>query len=464
MRRGSIVVGICVLVASVGLSGSGIAAVSSGVAPTVGGFAPLWGLPGSVVTIHGSGFTSATAVRFFGVRATFTVDSDTQITARVPGSATTGRIKVTTPMGVGASVKGFDVLVAGPGWTQFRYDGSNSGYNPTETILSPGTVPALQVAWSRWMGSEVFATPAVADGVVYAASSAGQLSAFDARSGRPLWSASVGASIWSSPAVADGIVCVVAVRENKVYAFDAMSGSLLWATPGDPGFPSDSSPAIANGVVYVGLGDHYLHAYNARTGAELWRLVMPGGIDSSPAVVAGVVYVGAYQGVYAVDARAGTVRWLADVDYPFSNSAPAVTNGTVYISDDNGNLYALDAATGVLRWSRQTGSNLNSVAVANGVVYVGDYWGEVEARDGTTGALLWSQVTGRVYSSPTVANGVVYVGTEEPSTLAAFNAADGTPLWSTSTGHSGNTSSPVVTDGTVYIGAPNFRLYAYRLP
>ena len=77
--------------------------------PTISSFTPSSGWPGSSVTISGSAFTGATSVTFNGAAATFTVNSDSQITATVPPTATTGPISVTTPSGTGASPASFSV-------------------------------------------------------------------------------------------------------------------------------------------------------------------------------------------------------------------------------------------------------------------------------------------------------------------------------------------------------------------
>ena len=79
--------------------------------PSISGFVPASGGPGTSVTLSGSGFTNATNVRFNGTPATFSVASDTQITATVPSGATSGPISVTGPGGTGTSAAGFSVTV-----------------------------------------------------------------------------------------------------------------------------------------------------------------------------------------------------------------------------------------------------------------------------------------------------------------------------------------------------------------
>ena len=71
--------------------------------PAISGFTPSPVCTGQNVTITGTNFTGATAVRFNGVNATsYTVNSETQITAVVP-VATTGPITVITPGGTATS-------------------------------------------------------------------------------------------------------------------------------------------------------------------------------------------------------------------------------------------------------------------------------------------------------------------------------------------------------------------------
>ncbi len=79
------------------------------VTPQITSFAPPSGPVGTPVTITGNSLTQATKVTFGGVAATFTVNSNTQVTATVPTSAITGKIGIATPGGSAASATNFTV-------------------------------------------------------------------------------------------------------------------------------------------------------------------------------------------------------------------------------------------------------------------------------------------------------------------------------------------------------------------
>ena len=122
------------------------------------------------------------------------------------------------------------------------------------------------------------------------------------------WSYATGGPVYSSPAVANGVVYVGS--GDDLYALNASTGALLWSyTTGGGVF---SSPAVANGVVYVGSNDPNFFAVNffalnASTGAELWSYPIENyGVSSSPAVVKGVVYVGSeFSYIYAFGLNKG---------------------------------------------------------------------------------------------------------------------------------------------------------------
>src|ERR1035437_4035088 len=87
-------------------------------------------------------------------------------------------------------------------------------------------------------------------------------------------------------------------------ALKTSTGALVWKYTTNGGIIF-SSPAVANGVVYIGSEDGNLYALNASTGVPLWQYTTGNAIYSSPAVANGVVYVGSHDGnLYAFD-RAG---------------------------------------------------------------------------------------------------------------------------------------------------------------
>jgi outer membrane protein assembly factor BamB len=256
----------------------------------------------------------------------------------------------------------------------------------------------------------------------------------------------------------------------------------------------DSSPAVANGVVYVGSYDGKLYAYavgcasGGGTCTPLWTATTGGAIDSSPAVANGVVYVGSMDHklyAYAVGCASGggtcTPLWTATTG-SWIFSAPAVANGVVYVGGYDGKLYAyaVGCASGggtcTPLWTAATGNWIDSSpAVANGVVYVGSMDHKLYAyavgcaSGGGTCTPLWTATTGgMVYSSPAVANGVVYVGSGDGKLYAyAVGCAGGggtcTPLW-TATAGAGIDSSPAVVNGVVYVGSWDDKFYAFGLP
>jgi mono/diheme cytochrome c family protein len=77
--------------------------------PSISGFSPVKGKPGTRVTIKGTDFTGAKAVKVGKLKAVFKVVSAKKIVATVPPKAKTGTIKVTTAAGTGTSPKAFKV-------------------------------------------------------------------------------------------------------------------------------------------------------------------------------------------------------------------------------------------------------------------------------------------------------------------------------------------------------------------
>lgn len=249
----------------------------------------------------------------------------------------------------------------------------------------------------------IMSSPTIAQDILYFTSDGGSLYAVNAKSGEQVWAvhfANNGVS--SSPAVVNGVVYVGAaahdpfhvVETNGVYAFKASNGSPIWNYTGIGSVIS--SPSISKGVVYVGSFDSNVYALNASNGDKIWNFTTSvpltnesgiiiqrntgGPVESSPAVADGIVYVGSYDhNVYALNATNGNKLW----NYATGNivrSSPAVAGDVVYLGSEDNNIYALNATNGSLIWNYATlGGVTSSPAVANEVVYVGSSDGKIYA-------------------------------------------------------------------------------------
>ena len=107
--------------------------VTKAAAPKATGFAPTSGPVGTTVVITGTGFTGATSVQFAGKEAQYTVNSATQITATVPTSTLTGKIRIATPTGAVQSATSFTVTEA--------LAPTTTGFSPTSGV--PGTTVVI---------------------------------------------------------------------------------------------------------------------------------------------------------------------------------------------------------------------------------------------------------------------------------------------------------------------------------
>jgi len=198
-------------------------------------------------------------------------------------------------------------------------------------------------------------------------------------------------------------------------------GTLKWIF--STGAPIHSSPAVADGTIYIGSQDFKLYALDADTGDKRWEYQTGSWVESSPAIVNGVVYFGSNDGrLYALDTHSSEKIWDFQTEYPVRCS-PAVANGVVYFGSDDYYLYALDAVEGTKLWDYNTGSPaVSSPAVANGIVYTGSGTGYSYALNSLNGQRrLRFRTHYAVYSSPAVSDGTVYFAT----TNGFLHAVDG---------------------------------------
>jgi outer membrane protein assembly factor BamB len=124
------------------------------------------------------------------------------------------------------------------------------------------------------------------------------MAALDGQTGAVLWKTlltNIYGMIQSSPAVANGVV-YIATGDSKIFALNATSGAVQWTYIDPVGTPFIVAPAVANGVLYTGSVYGQFLALDAKTGKVLWSYEPQGEVDCSPVVVNGTLYIGANDG------------------------------------------------------------------------------------------------------------------------------------------------------------------------
>ena len=211
----------------------------------------------------------------------------------------------------------------------------------------------------------------------------------------------------------------------------------------DPNQPTESTPII----VSAGLSG-IVRAYSIK-GRQRWSFFASATISAAVLIdtTTDLFYVADGNGrVFA----AALLNGIRDARFNFQAAAPIAASPalgrddaavpSMYVADQNGTLYALDRATGAVRWTFQAeGPVTSSPAVAIGgandiIVVAADILGTVAGS-----------------STPVPIGGRVYAIRDDGTA--------GTELWSFDTGFSIGASSPAINiDGTVYIGRSGLRL------
>lgn len=203
------------------------------------------------------------------------------------------------------------------------------------------------------MTEGAYSSPALSEGTLYFGSdgvSANHLFALRSADGSVRWKFPVEKQIFSTPAVEAGTVYFHA-RDDHVYAVKADDGALRWKVPAPApqaefsvfSDMAKSSPAVARGRVYVGVGKELL-ALGAADGEVLWRSAAGARVDSSPLVVGATVYVGSDdRNLYGFDAVSGAQTWMFETGGRVS-IPPSAGEGLVLFGSNDGRLYAFEAA------------------------------------------------------------------------------------------------------------------------
>ncbi len=367
---------------------------------------------------------------------------------------------------------------------EFRGDLANLG-----STLSAAPY-GVRVAWDRNLGvPEIDSTPTVVGGRAYVLTERG-LFALDESTGAVVWSNPSIRGL-STPAFFNGTV-LASGADGRVHDVDAATGTERWNVTihlSSTLCGITSSPKLLFDTAYIGTfnesgGAGEVAALWSTNGTIRWRHTAPGSVHfSSPAVSNNTVYVGIMgrlntttqitydppYGLLALNATSGAQRWFLSLNASVAAS-PAIVGGTVFVPAKDGNLYALDPATGRVRWQKAVLAGVSSPAVHDGTVFIaggsGSFGGRglLTALNATTGATLWTFLpNGVVQSSVTFADGLLLFSTNVANgTMYAVGAASGNEVWSyTPAPAQYILGSPVAADGMVFAPSDNGHVYAF---
>ncbi|KAA6460445.1 pyrrolo-quinoline quinone [Acidobacteria bacterium AB60] len=346
---------------------------------------------------------------------------------------------------------GAAVLIFGEQVSMFRGNAQHTGDYGDQGI---GQLAGIK--WKFQAEGQLISSPALAEGTIFIASTTGKVYAIDRETGTQKWKIDLKTRITSTPAVNEGLVYFTAFDGN-FYALEGSTGKTRWTfkTGGERRFSGR-------------------HLHGMQPAAE----IMPDPWDSwlsSPAVWRGMVYFGSGDGnVYALNAADGALKWkfkTGDVVH----ASPAIDAGLVLIGSWDSYFYALDAVTGVERWKFKTGEDpdthnqqgiQSSAAVAGGMVYFGCRDSHLYALDEATGEKRWAYGTkgSWVLSSPAVSNGKVYFATSDTALLYVADARTGSIDFAVGFNGWPVYSSPAVAGEMLYVGSTDGTLEALNLP
>ena len=312
-----------------------------------------------------------------------------------------------------------------PGWLGPKRDGWVADFQPPEEWPS-----RLQQKWQVKVGTG-YGSPLVANGYVYQHARQGEdevVWCINLKTGKAKWRKNHrtpfkmggggerhGKGPKSSPVYADGRVFAMSITGN-LSAFDAESGKLLWRRDYEkrfrqthPHWGTSNSPIVDGNKVIAHFGNDekgVLVALNAKTGHEVWTQGNDGTCYSSPLVVDhyGIrqVIEWNHRAIVGVESRTGRFLW----EYPFPHKThnqnmptPSFHDGQILVGGENRGFHAIQPILENGRWSvkknwsqKDVALDMSSAVINNGLLYGMSHYksGQIFCLDPMTGKVLWT--------------------------------------------------------------------------
>lgn len=251
-------------------------------------------------------------------------------------------------------------------------------------------------------------------------------------------------------------------EQSFIFQIDSGSGTINWKFPesADAKNAIFAAPTVANGWVYVGTYGNIVYGFKLEgldkaKPTPNWTFnkhADKGRFIGSPLVSGDKVYVASTDGnLYALGATDGALKWT----FKARNSLwarPATDGKLIYQTGMDHYLYAVDASDGSKRWELDMGGPAlgNVVLSDKGIIYTGTLNSEFLAIDSATQKVAWRKaLAGNTWSAPLLHNDNLYFGTDQ-NKVYILKAADGTEVKTVDAGGA-VVAAPVYTQDAVFV-------------
>ncbi|MGA7802507.1 MAG: outer membrane protein assembly factor BamB [Gammaproteobacteria bacterium] len=275
------------------------------------------------------------------------------------------------------------------------------------------------------------------------------------------------------PAV-DGSRLYAAARDGRVAAFDTKTGKRLWDA--DTKAHISGGIGLGDGMVLVGTNEAGIIALDEKTGKRLWQATVSSEVLSAPQAKSGVVVAQTVDGtVVGLSAKDGHELWVYDRSVPVlslrGTATPTFFEGAVLVGFASGKMVALNLKNGELIWAttvaEPTGrSELarmvdidSAPKVVGSVVYAVTYQGRVAAFNVANGNPIWARKMSS-YAGLSVDGGAVYV-TDADSDVWALDRTSGASIWKQDKLHNRALTAPTAFGS--YLAVGDFEGYLHLL-
>lgn len=350
------------------------------------------------------------------------------------------------------------------------------GPRRTGRSFCPGLRRPPAVRWRFVAGAPVIASPIVSKQWVYVGSTNGRLFALNRATGKPRWTFEAGSPIRAGVAL-QGHNLLLGTKDGQLRCLDSRTGRVRWTHQSQ--YSIDHAPAVYGTIALVGTSDGVLTALDIRTGIHRWQFVTASawhpshkggytlaGIGGTPARAGDTIYFGSLGGqVHALAATSGHLRWGIKTGRAML-SPPVLTSKGLWVSDRSGYVHALslvngDRGTGIRSWYDK---DISAPTLGDRGLFLATRSALLAL--GPDGQVRWKHKLGwgvhklprTEHPAPVLAGDVVYLN-DRFGRLLAVDAESGRLLWQRRAARGAFSPPAPVLEGLI-VGSGDGRVYS----